>query len=196
MEATTFRSANSLEIDYNKTGSILRDESFGVIEEDFWRRDFTINALYFDPDKNEILDFVNGIGDLNSQLNYQNGNQSSRRPHKTTCRYLRFAAKLDFELDNAVISLLKNQANLLTTLSSARLFDEFKKIFLQGHAFKVWKFLISTRIPSLIWPDCETDNSIILKGLKETDRGSTRTNHFRQRLLLHYFFGQPSKKSL
>ena len=85
-------------------------------------------------------------------------------------RYLRFAAKLDFELDNSVISLLKNQASLLTTLSSARLFDEFKKIFLQGHAFKVWMFLVNTSIPSVIWPDCETGNSIIFKGLKETDK--------------------------
>ena len=85
-------------------------------------------------------------------------------------RYLRFAAKLDFELDNSVIPLLKNQASLLTTLSSARLFDEFKKIFLQGHAFKVWMFLVDTSIPSVIWPDCETGNSIIFKGLKETDK--------------------------
>ena len=172
VEIATFRSANSLEIDYNKTGSILRDESFGVIEEDFSRRDFTINALYFDPDKNEILDFVNGIGDLNSRKLKFIGNPETRVREDPIrlLRYLRFAAKLDFELDDAVISLLKNQANLLTTLSSARLFDEFKKIFLQGHAFKVWKFLISTRIPSLIWPDCETDNSIIFKGLKETDK--------------------------
>ena len=67
VEIATFRSANSLGIDYGKSGSIIRDESFGAIEEDFSRRDFTINALYFDPDRNEILDFVNGIEDLNSR---------------------------------------------------------------------------------------------------------------------------------
>ena len=78
VEIATFRSANSLEIDYNKTGSILRDESFGVIEEDFSRRDFTINALYFDPDKNEILDFVNGIRDLNSRKLKFIGNPETR----------------------------------------------------------------------------------------------------------------------
>ncbi len=172
VEIATFRSANSLEIDYGKSGSIIRDESFGAIEEDFSRRDFTINALYFDPDRNEILDFVNGIEDLNSRRLKFIGNPETRVQEDPIrlLRYLRFAAKLDFELDKAVISLLENQANLLTTLPSARLFDEFKKIFLQGHAFKVWKFLINTRIPSLIWPDCETDNSIIFKGLKETDK--------------------------
>ena len=176
VEIATFRSANSLEIDYSKSGSIIKDESFGVIEEDFSRRDFTINALYFDPDKNEILDFVNGIEDLNSRRLKFIGNPETRVQEDPIrlLRYLRFAAKLDFELDKAVISLLKNQANLLTTLPSARLFDEFKKIFLQGHAFKVWKFLIKTRIPSLIWPDCETDNSIIFKGLKETDKRFTK----------------------
>ena len=172
VEIATFRSANSLEIDYSKSGSIIKDESFGVIEEDFSRRDFTINALYFDPDKNEILDFVNGIEDLNSRKLKFIGNPETRVQEDPIrlLRYLRFAAKLDFELDKTVISLLKNQANQLTTVSSARLFDEFKKIFLHGHAFKVWMFLVNTSIPSVIWPDCETGNSIIFKGLKETDK--------------------------
>ncbi len=172
VEIATFRSANSLKIDHGKSGLILRDESFGTLEEDFSRRDFTVNALYFDPDKNEILDFVNGIEDLNSRRLQFIGNPETRvqEDPMRLLRYLRFAAKLDFELDNSVIFLLKNQANLLTTLSSARLFDEFKKIFLQGHAFKVWKFLVNTSIPRVIWPDCETGNSVIFKGLKETDK--------------------------
>ena len=175
VEIATFRSSNSLDIDYGKSGLIIRDESFGVIEEDASRRDFTINALYFDPDTNEILDFVDGIGDLNSRRLKFIGNPETRVQEDPIrlIRYLRFAAKLDFELDNSIISVLKNKAHLLTTLSSARLYDEFKKIFLQGHAFRVWKFLINTSIPSLIWPDCETDNAIIFKGLEETDKRFT-----------------------
>ncbi len=175
VEIATFRSSNSLDIDYGKSGLIIRDESFGVIEEDASRRDFTINALYFDPDTNEILDFVDGIGDLNSRRLKFIGNPETRVQEDPIrlLRYLRFAAKLDFELDNSIISVLKNKAHLLTTLSSARLYDEFKKIFLQGHAFRVWKFLINTSIPSLIWPDCETDNAIIFKGLEETDKRFT-----------------------
>ena len=176
VEIATFRSSNSLDIDYGKSGLIIRDESFGVIEEDASRRDFTINALYFDPDTNEILDFVDGIGDLNSRNLKFIGNPETRVQEDPIrlLRYLRFAAKLDFELDNSIISVLKNKAHLLTTLSSARLYDEFKKIFLQGHAFRVWKFLINTSIPSLIWPDCETDNAIIFQGLKETDNRFTQ----------------------
>ena len=175
VEIATFRSSNSLDIDYGKSGLIIRDESFGVIEEDASRRDFTINALYFDPDTNEILDFVDGIGDLNSRRLKFIGNPETRVQEDPIrlIRYLRFAAKLDFELDNSIISVLKNKAHLLTTLSSARLYDEFKKIFLQGHALRVWKFLINTSIPSLIWPDCETDNAIIFKGLEETDKRFT-----------------------
>ena len=116
VEVATFRSVNSLKINHDKSGLILRDESFGVLEEDFSRRDFTVNALYFDPDKNEILDFVNGIEDLNSRRLQFIGNPESRvqEDPMRLLRYLRFAAKLDFELDNSVISLLKNQANLLT----------------------------------------------------------------------------------
>ena len=150
VEIATFRSANSLDIDYGKSGLIIRDESFGMIEEDFSRRDFTVNALYFNPDKNEILDFVNGIEDLNSRKLKFIGNPETRVQEDPIrlLRYLRFAAKLDFEIDDSVKKLLKNEANLLTTLSSARLYDEFKKIFLQGHAFKVWKYLINTSIPS------------------------------------------------
>ena len=176
VEIATFRSANSLDIDYGKSGLIIRDESFGMIEEDFSRRDFTVNALYFNPDKNEILDFVNGIEDLNSRKLKFIGNPETRVQEDPIrlLRYLRFAAKLDFEIDDSVKKLLKNEANLLTTLSSARLYDEFKKIFLQGHAFKVWKYLINTSIPSLIWPDCETANSIIFRGLKETDKRFTK----------------------
>ena len=172
VEIATFRSSNSLDIDYGKSGLIIRDESFGVIEEDASRRDFTINALYFDPDTNEILDFVDGIGDLNSRRLKFIGNPETRVQEDPIrlLRYLRFAAKLDFELDNSIISVLRNKAHLLTSLSSARLYDEFKKIFLQGHALRVWKFLINTSIPSLIWPDCETDNAIIFKGLEETDK--------------------------
>ena len=174
-EIATFRSSNSLDIDYAKSGLIIRDESFGVIEEDVSRRDFTINALYFDPDTNEILDFVNGIGDLDSRTLKFIGNPKTRVQEDPIrlLRYLRFAAKLDFELDKSVISVLENQSHLLTTISSARLYDEFKKIFLQGHAYKVWNFLIKTRIPSLIWPDCDTKNVVIFKGLKETDKRFT-----------------------
>ena len=172
VEIATFRSSNSLDIDYGKSGLIIRDESFGVIEEDASRRDFTINALYFDPDTNEILDFVEGIRDLNSRRLKFIGNPETRVQEDPIrlLRYLRFAAKLDFELDNSIISVVRNKAHLLTSLSSARLYDEFKKIFLQGHASRVWKFLINTSIPSLIWPDCETDNAIIFKGLEETDK--------------------------
>ena len=176
VEIATFRSSNNLEIDYGKSGLITRDQSFGVIEEDVSRRDFTINALYFDPDKNEILDFGHGIEDLNSRKLKFIGHPETRVQEDPIrlLRYLRFAAKLDFELDDSVIPSLKNQTNLLTALSSARLYDEFKKIFLQGHAFKVWKFLTNTRIPSLIWPDCDTENAVIFQGLKETDKRFTK----------------------
>ena len=171
-EVATFRSSNSLNIDYGKSGLIVRDESFGVIEEDVSRRDFTVNALYYDPDRNEILDFLNGIDDLYSQKLKFIGNPEIRIREDPIrlLRYLRFVAKLNFKLDQSMMLLINTHAKLLSQVSSARLLGEFTKMFLQGNAYKVWRLLISTNIPGLIWPDCEIRDPIISYGLKQTDK--------------------------
>ena len=67
IEVSTFRQSVSDNIEHDAQGMILRDEAFGTLQEDAFRRDFSINALYFDPKSQEIIDYVDGLEDLANQ---------------------------------------------------------------------------------------------------------------------------------
>ena len=64
IEVSTFRQSISENIEHDAQGMILRDKAYGTLQEDAFRRDFSINALYFDPNNNEIIDYVGGLEDL------------------------------------------------------------------------------------------------------------------------------------
>jgi poly(A) polymerase len=117
-------------------GRILRDNVYGTIEEDVWRRDFTANALYYSIADFSLWDFVGGVEDVRARRLRLIGDPVTRY-HEDPVRMLRavrFAAKLDFTLDPATEKPVRELAYLLTHVPPARLFEEVLKLFLSGFA--------------------------------------------------------------
>lgn len=117
-------------------GRLLRDNVFGTQEEDALRRDFTVNALYFDPVKEEILDYLNGFKDINAKEMRIIGapEQRYREDPVRLLRAVRLAAKLGLQIENETAKPIGDLAPLLQNVPPSRLFDEMLKLLLSGHA--------------------------------------------------------------
>jgi poly(A) polymerase len=117
-------------------GRLLQDNIFGSQEEDVMRRDFTVNALFYDPSTEEILDYLNGYEDIKAKRLCIIGEptQRYREDPVRMLRAVRLAAKLDIQLDTATAAPIGDLAPLLQNVPSARLFDEMLKLLMSGHA--------------------------------------------------------------
>lgn len=124
-------------------GQILRDNTYGSVEEDALRRDFTVNALYLDPNNLEIFDYTQGISDLKNKTLRLIGDPILRYQEDPVrmLRAVRFASKLDFQLCEASAKPIYEAAELLSNIPPARLFDENLKLFLNGYAYKNYHLL-------------------------------------------------------
>lgn len=109
---------------------------FGTMGSDVWRRDFTINALYYDLSSNEVIDYVGGWQDLKKKQLRMIGDPSQRFQEDPLrlLRAIRFVSKLDFELEATMDSAMVDSQVLLSDVAPARLFDELIKLFFTGHA--------------------------------------------------------------
>jgi poly(A) polymerase len=128
IEVSTFRALGGGR--RSESGLLLQDRDYGNIEEDVLRRDFTVNALYFDPQTNCILDYVNGIEDLRAKRLVMIGNPEERYREDPVrmLRAVRFAAKLGLTFDSAVVTPIAGLAQHLRFISQGRLFDEVGKL--------------------------------------------------------------------
>ena len=138
-------------------GRILSDNVYGNIENDAWRRDFTINALYYDIDNFAVLDYVGGMADLKAGLIRLIGDPAQHY-HEDPVRLLRavrFAAKLGFRLDPATETPLHRLGHLLEKIPPARLFDEVLKLFLGGCAIQAFELLRHYRLFGWLFPATE-----------------------------------------
>jgi poly(A) polymerase len=117
-------------------GMLLRDNVFGSQEEDAARRDFTVNALYYDPEKQEVWEWHGGVEDAKQKVLRIIGDpiQRFREDPVRMLRAARFAAKLDFHIDPATRAPIAELAPMLGRIPSSRLFDEMMKLLLSGHA--------------------------------------------------------------
>ncbi|MBS1222577.1 MAG: poly(A) polymerase, partial [Proteobacteria bacterium] len=138
-------------------GRILSDNVYGTIEDDAWRRDFTINALYYDIANFAVLDYVGGMADLKAGLIRLIGDPAQHY-HEDPVRLLRavrFAAKLGFRLDPATEAPLHRLGHLLEKIPPARLFDEVLKLFLGGCAIQSFELLRHYRLFGWLFPATE-----------------------------------------
>ena len=138
-------------------GRILSDNVYGNIEEDAWRRDFTINALYYDIADFAVLDYVGGLADLKAGLIRLIGDPAQHY-HEDPVRLLRavrFAAKLGFRFDPATEAPLSRLGNLLEKIPAARLFDEILKLFMGGCAIQTFELLRHYRLFGWLFPATE-----------------------------------------
>ena len=116
-------------------GRILRDNRYGSIEDDVWRRDFTANALYYNIRDFSIWDYVGGVDDIRAGVLRLIGEPEARYREDPVrlLRAVRFAAKLGFQVEPESERPLRTLAPLLDSVPPARLFDEVLKLFLGGH---------------------------------------------------------------
>jgi len=116
-------------------GRLLRDNVYGSIEEDVWRRDFTVNALYYNIADFSLWDYVGGAEDLIAHRIRMIGDPATRYREDPVrmLRAARFEAKLGFTLEAATAEPMPRLRGLLAGVPPARLFDETLKLFLTGH---------------------------------------------------------------
>ncbi|MFK8031145.1 MAG: polynucleotide adenylyltransferase PcnB [Gammaproteobacteria bacterium] len=147
IEVATFRGdTSSLEEDdrtRDNTGRILRDNVYGDIDDDVWRRDFTVNALYYNIADFSVWDYVGGVADVRDKTLKLIGDPVTRYKEDPVrmLRAVRFAAKLGFSIDEASEEPLYELGHLLDNVPPARLADEAVKLFLAGHAAATFELL-------------------------------------------------------
>ncbi|MCG5516337.1 polynucleotide adenylyltransferase PcnB [Ectothiorhodospira sp. 9100] len=124
-------------------GRIIRDNVYGTIEQDAWRRDFSINALYYDINDFSVVDYTDGMEDLKNGVLRLIGDPEVRYREDPVrmLRAVRFAAKLGFRLDPAAEEGMVELGDLLEDVAPARLFDEVVKLFHGGHALQTFEML-------------------------------------------------------
>ncbi len=136
IEVSTFRANQVENAETDVHGRVVRDNVFGSQEDDAARRDFTINALYYDPATQNVIDYHRGVADLRARLIRMIG-APERRYREDPVRMLRavrFAAKLGFEIEAQSRAPIAKMADLIANVPAARLFDEMLKLLLSGHA--------------------------------------------------------------
>jgi poly(A) polymerase len=136
VEVSTFRSADPDTSEKDEHGRVLRDNVFGSQEEDARRRDFSVNALYFDPETEEVVDFHGGLADLKKRVLRVIGDPETRYREDPVriLRAVRLGAKLGLTLDAATRRPIAEMAPLMERVPPARLFDEMLKLLLSGYA--------------------------------------------------------------
>ncbi len=136
IEVSTFRALLDPDRSIDAHGRVLADNAFGAQNEDAARRDFTINALYYDPTTRTVLDYHDGVKDVRRKRVRMIGVPEDRYREDPVrmLRAVRFAAKLGYEIDPATRAPIAAMADLMRNVPAARLFDEMLKLLTSGHS--------------------------------------------------------------
>jgi poly(A) polymerase len=206
IEVATFRGASTHENSENQQvhedGRLLRDNVYGTLEEDVWRRDFTVNALYYNIRDFSIVDYADGMQDLNAAVLRLIGEPAIRYREDPVrmLRAVRFAVKLGFILHPDCEKPLHELAGLLDAVPAARLYEEVLKLFLYGYGLQTFEMLRHYGLFAILFPDTdrclETEDHhfprlFLAKALENSDKriadGKSITPYF----LLAAFLWEP-----
>lgn len=156
IEVTTFRGHEPVNVNQqtNEHGMLIRDNVYGTLEDDAWRRDFTVNALYYCEEDESMIDITGGINDLKQCTLRMIGDPSKRYQEDPVrmLRAIRFCAKLDFVLEAATAAPMHHFNHLILHVSSSRLFDEMIKLYQCGHAQTVQNLLLKYGLFNHLFP--------------------------------------------
>jgi poly(A) polymerase len=166
---------------HDERGRLLRDNVYGSIDQDVWRRDFTCNALYYNIEDFSIWDYVGGVEDVRARTLRLIGDPETRYREDPVrmLRAVRFQAKLGFSLHPGTQEPLGRLAGLLDGIPPARLLDEFQKLFLAGFGQRAFALLSEHGLlehlfpATAAWLAAEKDGMtmrLIQAGLANTDR--------------------------
>ncbi|TFG41736.1 MAG: polynucleotide adenylyltransferase PcnB [Chromatiales bacterium] len=206
IEVATFRAAaNHIDDDssHDTEGRIIRDNVYGSLDEDVWRRDFTCNALYYNIADFSIWDYTGGFEDVKCKRLKLIGDpaQRLREDPVRMLRAVRFAGKLGFSIDESVVAAMRGHANLLTNVPAARLFDEFLKLFQSGYAEPTFELLREHSLFGELFPATEDELSkdgnylaMTRSALRNSDERVAEGKSVTPMFLLGVFFWLPIKK--
>ncbi|MCF1428137.1 MAG: polynucleotide adenylyltransferase PcnB [Shewanella sp.] len=170
IEVATFRGhhdqGNDKTSKSNASGRLLRDNVYGTIDEDAERRDFTVNALYYDISDYSIRSYGGGLQDLNAGVLRLIGDPATRYREDPVrmLRAVRFATKLNMQLDKAAAAPIRELAHLLSDIPAARMYEEVLKLFFAGKGEANFHMMQDYGLFQPLFP-------LIHNGIKEDPKG-------------------------
>ncbi len=184
IEVATFRGqgdGDSEDEARTETGRILRDNVYGTVEQDAWRRDFTINALYYNIEDFSVVDFVDGMKDLRAGVLRMIGDpeQRFREDPVRMLRAVRFAARLGFRIHRDTEAAIRAHGHLLEEIPAARLFDESLKLLQTGNGVATFEQLRRYGLFGYLFPQTEAclaqeehgfPKTLVVRALANTDQ--------------------------
>jgi poly(A) polymerase len=170
----------SLERVVDDSGRILRDNVYGTIDDDIWRRDFTCNALYYNIADFSVWDYCDGFADVKAKRLRLIGDPETRYREDPVrmLRAARFEAKLGFHIEPATAEPIARLRDLLEGVPPARLFDETLKLFLTGHGAESYRVLRDRGLLEVLLPSVaafarkhpgSAPERMLIQGLANTD---------------------------
>lgn len=185
-----------------KEGRILQDNLYGTIDDDVWRRDFTINALYYNIRDFSIVDYVGGMTDhrANRLRLIGDAKERFREDPVRMLRAVRFAVKLGFKLAENCDREIPLNAHLLKGIPAARLHDEMAKLFLTGYGVQTFEMLRHYGLFSVLFPAVEKSLSqenehfpkmMVINVLKNSDQRVAENKPVNTYFLLAAFLYEP-----
>ncbi|WP_422136599.1 polynucleotide adenylyltransferase PcnB [Endozoicomonas sp. ALD040] len=190
--------------DHSDSGRILRDNVYGSMKDDAIRRDFTVNALYYDVRDHSVIDYCGGLQDLEDQTLRLIGDPV-KRYHEDPVRMiraLRFMAKLDFDMDPATADPIYDLGHLLSDIPSARLFDEVLKLLQSGKGVRTFHLLREYSLLQYLFPAThhsleaqdEFAEALIIRALESTDSRIARGKPVTPAFLFAAFLWTPLQR--
>ena len=160
IEVATFRSGK---VKTTSNGVIVRDNLYGTLKEDAFRRDFSVNGLYYDIQKSQVIDYVEGLEALKNSEIRMIGKPVERFKEDPVrmIRAIRFKVKLGATIDPKISKSISNQAYLLANIPAARLYDECIKLFHNENAYEVFEQLIKDGLLNYLFP--QTKETLFIK---------------------------------
>ena len=195
-EVTTFRGQHREQAVNQEDGRVLSDNVYGDLYTDAMRRDFTMNALYYDPAKEEIKDFCGGVTDIEARQVRMIGDPTTRYQEDPVrlLRAVRLAAKLNFEIEPATAEPIDKLGQLLVNVPAARLFDESLKLLMSGYAEVTWQRLNDQHLIQYLFPATQhvlelgTDRYSPEQLIQQACRNTDHRIHTQQRVTPAFIF--------
>jgi len=201
IEVATFRAGK---VQTSNDGLVLRDNYYGTLEDDVFRRDYTVNGLYYDIKKSEVIDYVGGLDDLKALKIKMIGDPSERFEEDPVrmIRAVRFRAKLNANIESQLIEAIQTNSQLLAKIPQARLYEEVIKLFHNENSIEIFHELDRLGLLSHLFSQTE-ENSFVSASLINTSERIKSGNSVTPAFLFAVFlwsavnkrFNQISKKN-
>jgi poly(A) polymerase len=198
IEVATFRTSpkeehNSNQAQTGDSGMILRDNVYGTIDDDAMRRDFTINAMYYAVDDFTVLSYAGGYQDAQDKLIRLMGDPETRYREDPVrmLRAIRFAGKLDFEIEHSTKAPIEMMAPLMEQIPAPRLFEEVLKLFLSGNALVTYRLLREYKLFGELFPlteQCVADDDFASRFVEQTMINTDTRIQSGKSVTPYYFF--------